>query len=229
MAITVGVIDKQFILRRALCCLLEQHSDFLPTPLACTLLPEKEEQVNRLMHDLRMQGYNIVLVHLYDNTDEREFALIDHLVRHCPRTKILVMSQSDDPKLISRTIKLGAKGFLDANAKEQNLVEALFTLRGGNDYFSDVITHILIGQYLSNHKEESEPADEQPGLEKLSDRQIEIIRLWGQNFTNQEIADKLFISVRTVESHKNHIMRALELKTNVDMVKFGIKNNLIEM
>lgn len=228
MAITVGVIDKQIIFRKALCSLLERHDDFLPTPLSCSRLPEREELASRLMHDLRLQGYNIVLIHLYDNTDERELALIDSLVKTCPRTRVLVISQSADSKLISKIIKLGAKGFLDANANEQNLVEALFTLRGGNDYFSDVITHILLGQYLGNLNERKEQT-EQPGIEKLSDRQIEIIRLWGQNFTNQEIADKLYISVRTVESHKNHIMRALELKTNVDMVKFGIRNNLIQI
>jgi DNA-binding CsgD family transcriptional regulator len=53
--------------------------------------------------------------------------------------------------------------------------------------------------------------------------------LWGNSFSNQEIADRLFISVRTVESHKNHIMQKLDLKSTVDLVKFGIKNNIIEI
>ena len=71
--------------------------------------------------------------------------------------------------------------------------------------------------------------EEEPGVEALSQRQIEIIRMWGNNMSNKEIADRLFISVRTVESHKNHIMQRLNLKTNIDMIKFGIKNNLIEI
>ena len=53
--------------------------------------------------------------------------------------------------------------------------------------------------------------------------------MWGNSFSNKEIAEKLFISVRTVESHKNHIMQKLNLKTIVDLVKFAIKNNLIEI
>jgi two-component system response regulator NreC len=55
------------------------------------------------------------------------------------------------------------------------------------------------------------------------------MKLWGNSMTNKEIADKLFLSVRTVETHKNHIMQKLNLKTSVDLIKFGIKNNIIEI
>ena len=67
------------------------------------------------------------------------------------------------------------------------------------------------------------------GVNGLSSREVEILKLWGNNYSNKKIAEKLFISVRTVESHKNHIMQKLNLKTNIDMIKFGIKNNLIEI
>jgi DNA-binding CsgD family transcriptional regulator len=65
--------------------------------------------------------------------------------------------------------------------------------------------------------------------EALSIREIEILKLVTQSFTNQEIADKLFISIRTVESHKNHVMQKLELKTTVDLIKFAIKNKIVEI
>ncbi len=63
----------------------------------------------------------------------------------------------------------------------------------------------------------------------LSSREIEIMKLWGNSYTNREIANTLFLSVRTVETHKNHIMQKLNLKTSVDMVKFAIRNNIIEI
>ncbi|PKO97608.1 MAG: DNA-binding response regulator, partial [Bacteroidetes bacterium HGW-Bacteroidetes-9] len=63
----------------------------------------------------------------------------------------------------------------------------------------------------------------------LSDRELEVLKLFAESYTNQEIADKLFVSIRTVESHKNNIMRKINLKTTVDMVKFAIRNNLIEV
>jgi two-component system response regulator NreC len=58
---------------------------------------------------------------------------------------------------------------------------------------------------------------------------MEVLKLYAESYTNQEIADKLFVSIRTVESHKNNIMRKINLKTTVDMVKFAIRNNLIEI
>ncbi|HPG34327.1 MAG TPA: LuxR C-terminal-related transcriptional regulator [Lentimicrobium sp.] len=63
----------------------------------------------------------------------------------------------------------------------------------------------------------------------MSDRELEVLKLFAESYTNQEIADKLFVSIRTVESHKNNIMRKINLKTTVDMVKFAIRNNLIEV
>ena len=76
-----------------------------------------------------------------------------------------------------------------------------------------------------NSSNETEEYDDTSSA--LSSRQIEILRLWGDGLTNQEIADTLFISVRTVETHKNHIMQKLNLKSSVDLMKFAIRNNII--
>ena len=85
---------------------------------------------------------------------------------------------------------------------------------------------MLVGRYISDVTADKQA---QAGVEALSTRQIEILRLWGNNKSNREIADELFLSVRTVESHKNHIMQKLNLKTTVDMIKFGIRNNIISL
>ncbi|MBQ4215282.1 MAG: response regulator transcription factor, partial [Bacteroidales bacterium] len=66
-------------------------------------------------------------------------------------------------------------------------------------------------------------------VEKLSSREIEILSLWGSSYTNPEIADTLHISIRTVETHKTHIMQKLNLKTQVDLIKYAIKNNIIDL
>jgi two-component system response regulator NreC len=87
--------------------------------------------------------------------------------------------------------------------------------------------HLLLRKYIS--KIQNEHSEGNTKLKKLSSRELEIIKLWGNSNTNKEIAEKLFISVRTVESHKNHIMQKLRLKTAVDLVKFAIKNNIIEL
>lgn len=94
----------------------------------------------------------------------------------------------------------------------------------GHDYYSDSITQLLLNRYISNLEPASDDDDD-----ALSARQIEILKLWGESYSNQEIADKLFISVRTVETHKNHIMQKLNLKSTVDLVKYAIKSNIIKL
>ncbi|MBO7497455.1 MAG: response regulator transcription factor, partial [Salinivirgaceae bacterium] len=96
----------------------------------------------------------------------------------------------------------------------------------GHDYYSDSITQLLLNRYISSS---NIPVGDDNDEEALSARQIEILKLWGDGFSNQEIADKLFISVRTVETHKNHIMQKLNLKSTVDLVKYAIKSNIIKL
>ena len=96
----------------------------------------------------------------------------------------------------------------------------------GHGYYSDSITQLLLNRYISSNLTDSQADDDD---DPLSARQIEILKLWGDGFSNQEIADKLFISVRTVETHKNHIMQKLNLKSTVDLVKYAIKSNIIKL
>ena len=108
----------------------------------------------------------------------------------------------------------------------RELIEAIYTLRNGYDYYSQTITHLLLNNYISLIQ--NEHPESNASLKNLSSRELEIVKLWGESNTNKEIADKLFISIRTVESHKNHIMQKLSLKTAVDLVKFAIKNNIFK-
>jgi two-component system response regulator NreC len=132
---------------------------------------------------------------------------------------------NNDEEAVLRTIKAGAKGFLAKDTTRDELVEAIYTLRSGYDFFSNSITVLLLNKYIKKLKTD----DERPDISSLSSREIEIMTMWGNSFTNKEIADKLFLSVRTVETHKNHIMQKLNLKTSVDLVKFAIRNNIIEL
>lgn len=95
------------------------------------------------------------------------------------------------------------------------------------DYYSKSISEIILKRYLNQPGDKLNQRNHPIG--SLSDREMEVLKLFAESYTNQEIADKLFLSIRTVESHKNNIMRKINLKTTVDMVKFAIKNNLIEI
>lgn len=168
-----------------------------------------------------------VLILSLPDISVRNFNLIVQLNICNPKVKILVSSMNDNEDIVLKTIKAGVKGFLGPDTDRNDIIEAIFTLRNGHDYLSKSITHLLLNRYISTLKQDEMPLD--PKIASLSSREIEILKLWGDSHSNHEIADRFFISVRTVESHKNHIMQKLNLKSTVDMVKFAIKNNIIEI
>jgi two-component system response regulator NreC len=143
------------------------------------------------------------------------------------KARLMVLSLNTRESFILKSIKAGAKGFLTKDTTRNELVEAIYTLRSGYDYYSKSITNILLNSYLKKSGESDGPLDKL--LSILSERELEVLKLFSESFTNSEIAEKLFISIRTVESHKNNIMRKINLRTTVDLVKFAIRNNITEV
>lgn len=215
--ITIGIYDQHKIMRQALSVLLASNSEFRAIPL--------EPDPMHIADKIKVESINIMLFNLHTASDEL-FNLIKQLTQRFERMKVMVMASCNDDKLIVRAIRSGAKGFMASDAEPNELTEAIYTIRGGYEYYSKSISHLLVGRYINEMIADKASTS---GIEQLSARQIEIIRLWGANKSNKEIADELFLSIRTVESHKNHIMQKLNLKTTVDMIKFGIRNNLIEL
>ncbi len=148
-------------------------------------------------------------------------------LQHFPKAKMLVLSMFNDEKFILRTIKAGANGHLGSDANRSEILEAIYTLRNGYEYYAKSITDILLHSYLSDQKIGT--VEKENKLKKLSPRELEVFKLFAGGMSNRHIAEKLFISVRTVETHKNNIMKKIELKTTVDLVKFAIKNNIIQI
>jgi DNA-binding NarL/FixJ family response regulator len=179
-----------------------------------------------LAEKLKSIRVNVLILNLHD-TSVRNLNLIVQLKITNPGLKILVLSAVEGEEIILKTIKAGAKGFLGKDSAINDLTEAIYTIRNGHDYFSNSITRLLLNRYISKLDTRDDADD--PTAGQLSARQIEILRLWGESYSNHEIAERLFISIRTVETHKNHIMQKLNLKSTVDMVKFAIKNNIINV
>lgn len=144
-----------------------------------------------------------------------------------PQIKILILSMFINEDYVFNAIKAGASGYMHKNTTKKELLEAIYKINDGQNYFSDSVSGIILKSYIrkaqtgDNYSEKEEKT--------LSRRELEILKLFAEGHTNQEIADKLFISIRTVESHKNHIMTKLELRSTVDLIKFAIKNNIIEI
>lgn len=153
--------------------------------------------------------------------------LTEHLKEHNPGIRVLILSMYTSEDFIFNSIKAGASGYLPKNTTKNELQEAIRSIASGNEYFSDSISNVILKSYVKKAKAEQNL--EEKGLDLLSTREEEVLRLFCEGNSNREIADTLFISTRTVESHKNHIMHKLGLKSTVDLIKFAIKSSIIEI
>jgi DNA-binding NarL/FixJ family response regulator len=144
-----------------------------------------------------------------------------------PEIKVLILSMHTGEDFIFNAIKAGAKGYLPKNTTRKELIDAINSLVAGDIYFNDAISNTILKSYI--RKAQNNEANEKDTATALSPREAEILKMVAEGLTNQEISNKLFISIRTVESHKNHIMQKLKLRTTVDLVKFAIRKGIVEI
>ncbi len=153
--------------------------------------------------------------------------IIRIVAKEYPSVKILVLSMHTGEEFVLSAVRSGARGYVPKNTSRNELVEAIYTVNRGEEFFGKDISRILLKSYFRNAME-SRVQKERP-FDALSDREKEVIRLSAEGVSNSGISDTLNISIRTVEAHKNHVMKKLGLKSTVELVKFAIRNKLIEL
>lgn len=144
-----------------------------------------------------------------------------------PETKVLILSMYNNEEFIFNSLKAGAKGYLPKTTSRNEMLEAIYTINNGEEFFGEAIRKIMLRSYVKRATDDEKPEDK--SSEQLTAREIEILKLYVEGLINKEISDKLDISIRTVETHKNHIMRKLGLRSTVEMVKYAIKNKIAEI
>lgn len=147
------------------------------------------------------------------------------LLAENPETKVLILSALVDELSVMRAVKAGAKGYLSKDVGTDVLIEAIKAIYEGDEYFGGKISKIIFKSYskINSENKTSKPEN------ILSDRETEVLKCFADGMTYKETGDKLFISHRTVEAHKNSILNKLELRTSADLIKYAIKNGLIEI
>ena len=142
------------------------------------------------------------------------------VLKEAPDARVLVLSMEDDPTYVRAAFAAGAYGYVLKEAADSELVEALKQVAAGERY-----VHPALGARMAvAEAEASARAEEDP----LSDREREVLRLLALGHTNQEIARTLFISVRTAETHRAHIMQKLRLTTRAELVRYALAQGLLE-
>src|SRR5205823_2292553 len=136
-----------------------------------------------------------------------------------PHTRILVLSMQDDPSYVRQAFSAGASGYLPKEAADDDLLQAVREVAAGGRY-----VHPALGARLGAAEAEAKARAES---DPLSDREREVLRLLALGHTNQEIAKLLFISVRTAETHRAHVMQKLRLSTRAELVRHAIRQGLL--
>ncbi|HEV8544393.1 MAG TPA: response regulator transcription factor, partial [Verrucomicrobiae bacterium] len=143
--------------------------------------------------------------------------VLKNLKVHYPNIRVLMLSMHDENLYALRALKAGAQGYIMKAAATEKVVQAIRQILGGELYLSDVMAKKTMAQLVGRRKE--------PGaspLEDLSDRELEVFTMVGEGLTTRQIAEKLHLSVKTIETHKAHIKEKLNLQSATELVQHAI-------
>jgi DNA-binding NarL/FixJ family response regulator len=141
-----------------------------------------------------------------------------------PQIRVLILTMTTDEKIILSAINAGIKGFLSKDTSKEELLKAIKTVFEGNEYFGTGISQIVYKSYVNNVK-----LNLHLNRNELTDRETEVIKYISDGLSYKEIGALMYISPRTVETHRNNILSKLNLNTNIELVKHALKNNLIDL
>jgi DNA-binding NarL/FixJ family response regulator len=149
---------------------------------------------------------------------------LKEIKKHYPGIKTIILTMHEEKSLVKKMTDLGANGFLFKNSDIEELIIAMESVMNGIPYFSVSLRNELINNDLIGNNESN--IDSKKSL--LTEREIEIIKLIVEGLSNKEIADKLFISPRTVDTHRTNLMKKLEVNNVAGLVRYAIRNGFMQ-
>ena len=203
----VFLVDDHAIMLDGLVALLKTDEDMEIVGTAGT--------VADAMDFLKMNHLDILITD-YNLPDDDGLSLVRKVKRQWPEIKILVLSMHNESHLVKEILKEGIDGYVLKKDSKDELIDALYSIKKGNLYVSSEINSMLVRNL------------HQPDEQKLlTEREREILKLIAKEYTNKMIAEELFISERTVETHRKNIFRKTKTNSLVGLIKFAYANNLI--
>ena len=147
------------------------------------------------------------------------------LRKRVPDSKIVILTMHDNREYIARMIRLGARGYLLKDTSPAELIRAIKLIHAGEVFFSPAVSRVLLDELADGKKGQSLSAK----AAELSEREREVLVLIADGRSNKEIAARLGVGVRTVETHRERIMRKLNIRTVAGLTKFAIANGMVEL
>jgi DNA-binding NarL/FixJ family response regulator len=210
---SVVIADDHEIVRRGVRSLLEAEGSYQVTGEASDGLAAAQS-VEKLKPDILILDLHLPRLNGLEVLKQAHVS--------SPRTKILILTMHNDEPYVIEALRAGASAYLLKGSESREIVDALKEVLAGRRYLSAPLSEWAIAVLTSKGADDSEP------FNRLTHREKEVIQLAAEGFSTTEIAEKLFISSRTCETHRANFMLKLGLQTQTDLVRFAIRKGLIQ-
>lgn len=216
--IRIVIVDDHKIVRDGIKALLLPFSDIIIAGefSSAEIVLKK---INGLDPDILL--LDLMLSGMDGNTLAEELRVL------APQVKILVLSSDIDEVSIIRAVQAGVKGYVSKDASGEELIKAIRLIEGGEEYFGETVSGIIFKSYMS--KNAGKPATQKNESALLTEREKEVIRCFGNGLSYKETAAELFLSPRTVETHRNTIMEKLGIHSLAELIKFAIRAGIVKL
>jgi two-component system invasion response regulator UvrY len=202
--ITVMIVDDHTLIRETWSFLLGRNENFE----VIAEVGDGQKAID-LARDKRP---NIILLDI-NMSPLNGFDVLKMVRKQSPGSKVIAVSMHSQPAYAKKMLRMGAKGYVTKNSPRQEMLDAIMDVYNGNTYICQEVKNILSDQMLSEE-------DNTAGLNQLSEREIEVINQIRDGLSSKEIADRLAISIKTVEVHRHNILKKLKVKNTASLINF---------
>jgi len=213
MGIRVLIADDHKIMLAGLRSLLEKHTDF-------DVVAEAEN--GRKAVQLAQETKPYVVVMDVSMPDLNGIEATTQIIESLPGTRVIALSMHSDKRFVMGMLRAGASGYLLKDCASQELANAILQVASGKKYLSPEITGVVIDDFLQGGTSEEDAT----AASQLSPREREVLQLIAEGWSTKQIASHLYVSIKTIETHRRKIMKKLDLHAIADLTKYAIREGL---
>jgi DNA-binding NarL/FixJ family response regulator len=223
MSLQLLIADDHEIVRRGLRAILETQKDWTVVAEAVTGR-QAIDQAREHPPDIAILDIGMPELNGLEATRQ--------ILKLLPQTEVLILTMHESEQIVREVLAAGARGYVLKSDAGRDLVAAVEALRDHRTFFSSKISDMLLTSYLRQpergNNNSSEPSTEPSGRSRLTAREREIVQLLAEGKSNKEVAQMLNISIKTAETHRTNIMNKLDLRSITELVRYAVRNNIVE-
>ena len=210
------IVDDHTIVRKGIRSLLENNEEIEIVGEAKNG-NEAIDKFRQVIPDIVLMDFAMPILNGLEATRQ--------IKRQFPEVKVLILSMYKDEEYIINCLKAGALGYVNKQTTPEDLLKAIDTVYKGGYFTSSSFSNNVIKKYIETSKEK----DKKVSHDKLTSREVEILQLIAEGYSNKGIAKLLYISVKTVETHRTHLMDKLGKHNTVELTKYAIRKGIISI